>query len=139
MKRLLFALLFIAFNSYSQDVSIIPKPAKINIKKGSFKLDRSTVIVLMNKTDETSANFLNDYLQKHYGFKLKITKPKAPPSNVILLSTWNDTSFKDQKESYQLIVDPKFVSINANAYAGTFYGIQSLIQLLPVLDIEFQI
>jgi hexosaminidase len=133
MKPLLALVLSLAsLLSHAQELSIIPQPAKIRTGKDSFRLNKTTVIVIINKADEGSAAFLNNYLQAYYGFTLKTTKPKAPPSNFILLSTWNDTSLPVNKEAYQLIVDKKFIAINANNHAGTFYGVQSLIQLLPV-------
>jgi len=133
MKKLLSLLaILISFTLAAQEISIIPQPADIRKNPGNFTLNRSTVIVIAKKEDERSANFLNDYLQKYYGFRLKITRAKAPKSNYIVLSTWNDPIFKQAIESYQLIVDKSFIAINANYHSGTFYGIQSLIQLLPV-------
>lgn len=133
MKKLLTLVsILISFTVVAQEISIIPRPADVRKNPGIFSLNKSTVIILTKKQDERSANFLNDYLQKHYGFRLKISSPKAPKTNYIVLSTWNDPIFKEAKESYQLIVDKNFIAINANYHSGTFYGIQSLIQLLPI-------
>jgi len=131
-KPLSLLAILISFTLAAQEISIIPQPADIRKNPGNFTLNKSTVIVIAKKEDERSANFLNDYLQKYYGFRLKITRAKAPKSNYIVLSTWNDPIFKQAIESYQLIVDKSFIAINANYHSGTFYGIQSLIQLLPV-------
>lgn len=130
MKQfLVIAASFITIITHAQEISIIPQPSKIKINKGSFSLSKKTAIIILKKEDKPSADFLNGYLQKYYGFKLSISYPKAPPTDYILLSTWNDKNIQ-VNESYQLIVDPKFIAINANGHAGTFYGIQSLIQLL---------
>ena len=133
MKKLL-TLLFvlIGFVVTAQEVSIIPQPDKLMRNDGNFSLNKSTIIIVTKKKDELSANFLNNYLQQYYGFKLKILNGKTPKSNYIVLSTWNDPIFKEAIESYQLIVDKNFIAINANYHSGTFYGIQSLIQLLPI-------
>ncbi len=131
MKRLLFALLLFTVSTQAQEISIIPKPAKLVQKTGSFELNKATVLVVLNSADQPTASFLRTYLKSFYKLDLKVTT-KLPKSNYIAFSTWNDTSYADQKESYQLIVDPKFVRITANAHAGTFYGMQSLLQLLPV-------
>ncbi len=137
MKKLL-TLLFvlIGFVVTAQEVSIIPQPDKLMRNDGNFSLNKSTIIIVTKKKDELSANFLNNYLQQYYGFKLKIENGKTPKSNYIVLSTWNDPIFKEAIESYQLIVVKNFIAINANYHSGTFYGIQSLIQLLPVNQIK---
>ncbi len=130
MKRLLFALLLFSFSTQAQELSIIPKPAKLIQKKGTFELNPETVLVVLNKADQHTASFLNSYLSEYYFIKLSVVN-KLPKSNYIAFSTWNDSNYADQKESYQLIIDPKFVRITANAHAGTFYGMQTFLQLLP--------
>jgi hexosaminidase len=132
MKRLLLALLILSFSTRAQEISIIPRPAKLVQKTGTFELNPETVLVVLNKADQNTASFLNSYLKSYYYLNLRVVN-KLPKSNYIAFSTWNDSSFADQKESYQLIVDPKFVRITANAHAGTFYGMQTLLQMLPVL------
>ncbi len=130
MKRLLFALVLFSLSTQAQEISIIPKPTKIVQKKGTFELNPETVLVVLNKADQQTASFLNSHLIQYYFIKLKVVN-KLPKSNYIAFSTWNDSNYANQKESYQLIVDPKFVRITANAHAGTFYGMQSFLQLLP--------
>lgn len=133
MKKLIgLILVFVSIIVHAQDISIIPQPVKVKPGKDSFKLDKTTVLVVMNKADQPTAAFLNNYLQKYYSFKLAIVN-KLPKTNFIGLSTWNDDGI-NAKEAYQLIVDPKFITITANNSAGTFYGIQSLIQLLPIIE-----
>lgn len=131
MKKLFSILLcLVTIIVHAQEISIIPQPVKLKPGKDSFKLDKTTVIVAMNKADQASAAYLSNYLQKYYQLKLNIVS-KPPKTNYIGLSTWNDDHI-NAKEAYQLIVDPKFITITANNHAGTFYGIQSLIQLLPI-------
>ncbi|MCE3282691.1 MAG: beta-N-acetylhexosaminidase [Chitinophagaceae bacterium] len=133
MKKLLFtASLFTVIFTQGQEINIIPQPAQLEVKKGNFQLSKSTVLVVLNKGDQATASFLNSYLQTYYRLKLPVVN-KAPKANYIGFSTWNDTAYRDEKESYQLIVDPKFIRITANGHAGSFYGMQSLIQLLPVV------
>jgi len=120
---------FFAFYATAQEVSIIPQPSKITFpEKGEFVLSPSTVIVA-NKKEQNSINFLNDYLQKFYGFKLKqVTKAT---SNFINLTTPVFVRKPDNEEAYTLIVNKSSIHIQGSSLNGTFYGVQSLLQLLP--------
>jgi hypothetical protein len=66
-RLLAFVLLFAAF-AQAQEVNIIPKPTKAEIQPGSFVITPTTSIVLSETGLERSAQFLNDYMQKFYGF-----------------------------------------------------------------------
>ena len=110
-------------------VAIIPEPVKLTTGEGSFTLTPSTVIV-SNSGEEKSVRFFNDYLQKFYGFKLK--EAKKASSNYIQLTTPNFVKAPDNAERYTMEVAQNKISIQGDSHQGTFYGIQTLIQLLPV-------
>ena len=113
----------------AQDINIIPKPASVQVKSGEFTLERKTVLVVKDKEDRSTADFLNDYLQQVYGFKLDIRKKAA--KNYIRLAS-GTSSKAPAKDAYRLNITKDGVTIEGDTYAGTFYGLQSLIQLLPV-------
>jgi hexosaminidase len=110
-------------------VNIIPKPALLKINNGSFTISKNTVIAVADEGDKKAADFFNDYLQQFYGFKLDIDKQEG--KNYIRLFTKKFIKAPD-KDAYTLDVTKDGVNISGDTYAGTFYGIQSLIQLLPV-------
>ncbi len=118
-----------AFSSgFAQQISIIPKPVSLITKQGNFVINENTVIVAGGEDEKKSANFLNDYLQQLYGFKLKVDK--KPVSNFIYIST-KTTSAKAADGKYSISVSPASININGDNHEGTFYGVQTLIQLLP--------
>lgn len=131
MKRIpiAFFLLFVAFNVLAQEVSIIPKPVSLKVNEGTFVITPDTKIVFTQTELHRSADFLNDYLEKFYGFKLQTSK-KALSENSILLTSFNKK--KKIPGAYHLAVTGKQVNIGGDDAQGVFYGIQSLIQLLPV-------
>jgi len=124
-----FCLLVIMF-SHAQEINIIPQPTKVSFPvKGAFVLSAATVIVA-DKKEQSTVNFLNDYLQKLYGFKLKqVTKAT---NNFISLTTPVFIRKPDNEEAYTLNINASSINIQGNSTAGTFYGMQSLLQLLPV-------
>ena len=130
MKRI-FILFFslVAQLAIAQDVNIIPKPAHLDIQNGNFTINKNTQLVVNNEEDRKTADFFNEYLQEIYGFKLKQGKKKT--SNSISFNTSKNPQLKG-KEAYTLGVTKDGVTIEGSTPAGTFYGMQSLIQLLPV-------
>ena len=115
-----------------RNIAIIPAPAKLERHSGIFKLTSKTTIVAATTQDKIAANFFNDYLKKYYDLSLRIVT--ATSANSITLATHsivNNTS-TTSNEKYILTVSEKNISIVGNGNAGTFYGIQSLIQLLPI-------
>ncbi len=131
MKRLIsvFALFLTLVDSQAQQLSIIPEPAEVTMGKGNFTISHSTVLVVRNGVDKNTADFFNDYLKKNFGFSLK--NVKSAQSNFIELTTLQ-TLVAGKEGAYSLIVSPKGIAIKGQTASGTFCGMQTLIQLLPV-------
>jgi len=117
----------------AQELNIIPQP--VSVKQpgiaAKFNISPATQIVLEGSNLQQSANFFNDYLQQFYLFKLKVVK-KATGNNVIRLNF--ERLDKPIPGAYQMTIDNKGVYIAGDNETGVFYGIQTLIQLLPVPD-----
>lgn len=124
---LLIALSFIlSLQLSAQDIQIVPQPASVTPKMGSFELNSQTPIIVKSEKDQLSADFLNQYLSTYYGFKLPVRRQ----GNVgILIATEANGHDRD---GYTLDVLSNVIRIKGYTDAGTFYGLQSLIQLLPV-------
>ena len=128
-QTVLLLLLSIVMNAHSQQINIIPKPATSTIQKGSFSISPATKIVLLGSGLEKTAAFFNAYLKKFYGFELAISKSGSLTSNAILLNF--DRLDHSIPGAYVLNIDKDKVYIGGDNEQGVFYGIQSLIQLLP--------
>lgn len=129
VRSFLFSLLLCSVISFAQEVKIIPQPIQVITNVGSFLITPKTSLVVTNKIDDASASFLNIYLSDYYGFKLPIVKNAA--KDYIKFNSLKN--FKGLKaEGYTLESDSKGVVIEGNSDIGTFYGMQTLIQLLPV-------
>ena len=113
--------------------SIVPKPVKLEAGSGSLQIGPKTSIVLDSRAAETAqvGEFLAAKLGRPTGYSLDI-RPAAGqvPANVILLRT-GDRLSRLGNEGYQLSVSRSGVKIEAAAPAGLFYGVQTLLQLLP--------
>ncbi|MFT4092272.1 MAG: beta-N-acetylhexosaminidase [Niabella sp.] len=126
MRKYLFIPLLTVLCLYctAQKVNIIPRPSSLTEKAGSFILTRNTILIAKTKDEIKSANFFNEYLKSYYGFKLQV-KPSGTGGIIIVSGT-------GEKDGYTFEVSDNAININGYTGAGTFYGIQTLIQLLPV-------
>lgn len=128
----LWALLVIS--GYAQSgapkVQLIPAPAQLNLKSGSFIVGSNTVIHYSDATSKKSAVQLHEYLYKNYGINLSLLSGKPEKSNQVI----SFVSAKARvKESYTLRVGAAVIEITGDD-AGMFYGLQTLFQLISVKD-----
>ena len=132
MKKLFLSLFFfVALSAVvaQQKVNIIPQPAEVKLGTGEFVVTPATPIVVIGTDPEVRriANMLNLDLKRAAGFELKITS--VPTKNAIHFKLLPELALG--KEGYRLKVNYEEVEIVANQPAGLFYGLQSLLQLLP--------
>ena len=131
LKKTFYFLSLLLVNTSMAQVNIIPKPEQVTMPAaaGTFTITSSTVIV-SNAATKNSADFLNDYLKEVYGFTLKTTDKKSS-SGAINLTLVTPTGTKVEG-AYDMDITSNGVNIKGQNAAGAFYGMQSLIQLLPV-------
>jgi hexosaminidase len=126
-----FSFIFSSLFISAQQVSIVPQPAAVKQPQqaGTFSITPATVIVPEDNTANKSISFLNDYLQRFYQYKLKVVKNSPSPDAIRM----GIRSIENQKNgAYTLNVTFKGIYINGTDENGLFYGIQSLLQLLPI-------
>jgi hexosaminidase len=128
VKSFFFSFFLCTALSFAQEVKIIPQPAQIITNKGSFAISPKTSLVVANTADNATAAFLNKYLLNYYGFELPIVQ-KATKNSIKFKSLTNSKGLKG--EGYTLKSGREGVLIVGNSNQGTFYGMQTLIQLLP--------
>lgn len=123
---------FLCFNCLQAQVfNIIPQPQQVEVGNGCFILSPKTVFVVGNGEEENCIQFFNSYLKKHYGFTLKTAKKAT--TNFIRLTTPNFVKQPPSLEAYNLQVNSTAILIKGDGKPGAFYGMQTLIQLLPTL------
>lgn len=136
MRLIISLFTFLILNaSYAQQINIIPQPKSLKqpLNAASFTITAATTIVLEGSNMNNAVNFFNNYLQRFYHFKLKVVE-NATDKNVIRLNF--ERLDNAMAGAYNLTVDNKGVYIAGDNEDGVFYGIQTLIQLLPVPDLK---
>ena len=117
----------------AQGINIIPQPVEVKPGKGNFTINSTTVLLVRNGVDNNTADFYNTYLKKFYGFSLK--KQKSATKNYIEFTTLQ-TLLPGKEGAYTLSVGASSVKIMGQTSSGTFSGMQTLIQLLPVTGLN---
>ena len=130
MQKSLFIVLLCCSSALYSQVNIIPRPAEVKMPKiaGQFVITQNTPIVLEGTGLENAASFLNDYLQQVYGFSLKVSSKNAPGG---IHLNYEKIEYPIGG-AYVMQVKKDQVYIAGDNETGTFYGVQSLLQLLPV-------
>jgi len=131
MKRgkLIIFLVLISLISFSQQVSIIPQPVKVTVNNGTFNITPKTVIVVTDEEGKKAAQFLADYIENVYGVTLETGSAKSAGFIKLVTKKFIKAPSTD---AYTLEAASNGVTITGDTYPATFYGIQSLIQLLPL-------
>jgi hexosaminidase len=112
---------------YNKGINIVPLPVSITQQEGVFKLNKKTVLVVKGDGAETVANFFIGKISNSTGFNLNVKESAS--ANSIAMTVDASSGLAD--EGYKLNVTPKSVTILASTDRGLFYGMQSLLQLLP--------
>ncbi|RZK48373.1 MAG: beta-N-acetylhexosaminidase [Pedobacter sp.] len=134
-------LLLFVFLILAKGQDIIPNPVQLikGIPGNSFDLGPNTkVIIRENKDIQPTAEYLLQYLAKYYNIHLPIlnrhTKIEETQDSYIHLTL--DQKLASVVGSYQLEISKNQIEISSATPEGLFYGIQTLIQILPVSPIE---
>lgn len=109
--------------------AIIPEPVSMQLREGHFQLPEQ-ITIAADGTGKlaSSVDLLTRRLSAPTGFQVK-TGPAADAE--ILLELNKTTDERLGREGYRLLVSSDKITITANQAAGIYYGVQSLLQLLP--------
>lgn len=112
-------------------ISIIPLPASVQRAPGAFSLNGDTVIYTKDDADSMHcANYLSKQLYQASGIKIPVlTGRPSAKANFIVVTTSDKINLGE--EAYKLKVTPSAAVLVANKGRGLFWGVQSILQMLP--------
>lgn len=115
----------------SNPLDLIPAPVSISVNAGHFTLPGAIVIEAQNQTSLGAIlSELPSLLGRPTGFSVTVTdRPGTTATIRLVLNKTPEPTLG--AEGYHLSVGTNSVLIRANQPAGIFYGIQTLMQLLP--------
>jgi hexosaminidase len=126
-----FSLLLAGLFSYGQQVNIMPQPvsARFPAQRGAYSLHAGAKLFFADGALSGTAVFFNDYLRQYYQTNLDTTRQKVNTPAITLVLNAKGLPAPD---SYTLSISRAGIVLKGNSEAAVFYGLQSLIQLLPV-------
>jgi hexosaminidase len=128
LPLLSFLILLCSLITHAQ-VAVIPQPATVRQGDGNFELSSSTHYYASTAELAALGNYLAEQLSKTRGFELRNSSTQSSSMIVLQINQKKDSRLGD--EGYKMSVKKSGITISANNKAGIFYGIQSLLQLLP--------
>ena len=117
-NKLLIALLLVSASCFGQN--LVPLPERIENREGTFRIDAMTGIVAPGFSGLDA--YLNDHIERACGLRLgangtrriSLEKAEGLPA-----------------EGYTLDITPLQIVLRASDRGGAFYGLQTLLQLMP--------
>lgn len=112
---------------------LIPKPAHQEIREGRVVFNNLWQIRYAEELS-SEADYLRARLQAVLGTQLDAQPGRAPVGEPVIrvILEPNDAALPAAAESYTLNIEDHAITIKGRDKAGAFYGIQSLLNLLPV-------
>jgi len=126
----------ITFSCLAQNPQLIPQPVSLQILPGHFHISRQTSIIIPAADPECRrlGVLLSGMLATPTGYRFVLSTVNKS-AGAIHLKLNKITNPLIGSEGYHLKVTAAGITISANQTSGLFYGIQTLMQLLPP-DIE---
>ena len=117
-----------AISTTAQNFNIIPKPQEVKEGKGSFTIKSGLAI---SSDDAFCAEYLAEKIKSAAGVDVVTGGAGIATASNNCISIKVDKSAEIPQEGYKLLVTPERVEILASTGTGAFYGVQTLMQLMP--------
>jgi hexosaminidase len=120
-------------HAVTQRYPIIPMPQTLTPREGAFLLKPSTRFVVPpgERGARRVAEFFLDAVGSSFAVRPQLVYGVQVDSDAVLFELDSSAHGVQGREAYRLEISPTVVRITAAAPAGLFYGVQSLLQLLP--------
>lgn len=137
------AMTSLAIQAQEKTLNIIPEPVQIELTgEETYQIERNTPVRVSNEDLQPTADYLADYMVRYLGIPLQVEKAnrdKGKKKNSLVSVadelpgiTLINRNNGELSGGYQLEVSwVHGVRIEGNDAAGVFYGVQTLIQMLP--------
>lgn len=143
MKRVVFSYLCVVIlfscktKSVDKEISVIPKPQKVEYTSSVFTINKNTVIEFKEgeKQYKKVALYLQQEIKNNLNLDLKLIASENSSTGNTILFTQNLNSDLGE-EAYILESSKKQLRIESQDANGAFYGVQTLLQLMDINKID---
>jgi len=129
MKLILMIMLLCSSVVYAApNLSVVPRPVEFKVQRGAFEIKDGTVITVDTRfSDSNLRNYLEQALVPATGFTFR--KSDWDQKGIVFKKIDADPMLGS--EGYRMRVTPDLILIESPTETGAFYGIQTLLQMLP--------
>lgn len=116
----------------THEINVIPLPVEVKAKPGNFCFSAATSLEFNFENEKASSivRLLNEHIEFFYNIPNLTARSAQRPSRGVIYLKLNDKS-KLSPEGYKLNVRSNRITIEAACLNGLFYGMQTLLQLMP--------
>lgn len=121
----------LACNKNDVKIQLLPEPAFISVTGGQYRI--SSLVPVCLGSDDADLKMAADYLMERLtvtaglNLDLEVNSTKGKGIHLALESL----DFSDNPDAYELTVTGNSATITGNSARAVFYGVQTLMQLLP--------
>ena len=130
--RTLFLLCCFSFSAQAQQINIIPQPKEIALKSGRFVINEKTVILFNDEQLKFLAAYTSDMIKSATNSQPAVVSKSGTAVKSRAINLIIDPNAATKKEGYLLDVSSNSVVVKALTPQGLFYGVQSLLQMIPI-------
>ena len=121
------------FSKAQSQLDLVPLPVQTELQEGTFSLHPDSRFIVSPSAEET-ANYLALRLRAATKYRLPVVKTNNPlgqkrGGDLILELSGSVSGIP--KEGYKLSINTENIIVTAGDASGLFYGVQTLMQLLP--------
>ena len=114
---------------YNEGINITPKPTKLLETEEEFVINNNTKFVVFNESLNPIASYFSSKIAASSGIEIKNEISSLLKDNFIALKIVDTLDLNE--EAYSLEVKKSQITIIGKTAKGVFYGLQTLMQLLP--------
>ena len=127
----IFLILIVALAN-AQTINIIPRPKQVEIRNGHFTLNQKAAITFNDPQLKFLAGYTSRTIESLNKLQIPVKSYKAASSIPLSINLILDDKAKTATEGYVLTVSPTAITVKGTTSKGLFYGVQSLLQLIPI-------
>ena len=116
----------------AQTINIIPQPKQVEFRKGYFTLNKKTTVTFNDPQLKFLAEYTSETVKLLNQAQPAVRSAKGTSSIPLSINLILDGKANTAKEGYILTVKSATITVKGTTAQGLFYGVQSLLQLIPI-------
>lgn len=123
---------FFSISLHAQQVNIIPQPKELALNSGQFTITSKTAVLFNAENLKFLAEYTAGMIKSTANIETAVVSQAGTNVKAKAINLMIDPAAATAKEGYMLDVTERSITVKAQTAQGVFYGVQSLLQLIPL-------